>query len=88
MKVWSFPAGAGTTRYFVAANLGANSYVSLVAPAGFTVARWPSGDVPSMVRGQWISPMSDLEVVVDGDVYELDVQHEEELVERERSRHH
>jgi len=86
--MWSFPAGAGATRYFVAAHLDAHSSVALVAPEGFVVARWRSGDEPAMIRGQWISPMSDLDGVVDGEEYELDVQREEQLMERERLRLH
>ena len=86
MKLWKFPAGAGTTRYLVVAHLDAYSSVSLVAPAGFTVARWWSGAEPEVVRGQWISPMDDLEMVVSGDALELDLAQESDLVDRECQR--
>jgi len=83
MKMWKFPAGAGTTRYLVVAHLEAHSSISLVAPAGFTVARWWSGSEPMIVRGQWISPMSDLDAVVTGDALELDLADEDAVIERE-----
>jgi len=60
MKLWKFPAGGGATRYLVVAHLDVYSSVALVAPAGFTVARWWAGPEPEIVRGQWISPMDDL----------------------------
>ncbi len=86
MKLWTVPAGAGTTRYFVAAYLGANSSVSLVAPAGFTVARWYSGSHPRIVRGQWISPMPDLDPVIHGDALDFDVDEDDELIVIEGTR--
>jgi hypothetical protein len=81
MKMWTFPAGAGTTRYLVAAHLDALSTVALVASEGFAVARWRAGPEPQLVRGQWISPMSDLRLVLDGRALELDIVAEDQLVE-------
>ncbi len=83
VKLWKFPAGASTTRYLLVAHLDAQSSVALVAPAGFTVARWCSGAEPAIVRGQWISPMDDLDAVVSGDALELDLAEESDLVDRE-----
>ena len=81
MKMWTFPAGGGTTRYLVAAHLDALSAVALVASEGFVVARWCTGPEPQLVRGQWISPMSDLRLVLDGGSFELNTAAEDELVE-------
>jgi hypothetical protein len=81
MKMWTFPAGGATTRYVVVAHLDAHSSVALVAPEGFTVARWYSGDEPRVVRGQWISPMGDLRLVLAGEAFELDLADEEWRVE-------
>ena len=81
MKMWTFPAGGGTTRYLVAAHLDALSAIALVASEGFTVARWRAGPEPQLVRGQWISPMNDLRLVLDGQALEFDILAEDQLVE-------
>jgi len=68
------------------AHLGVGSSISLVAPDGFTVAKWISGSEARVVRGQWISPMHDLDVVIVGDWLELDIGEETELMELARRR--
>lgn len=65
----------------MAAHLDALSTVALVASEGFVVARWCAGPEPQLVRGQWISPMSDLRLVLDGRALKLDIVAEDELVE-------
>ena len=80
MMMWTVPAGAGATRYVVVAHLDASSSVALVAPEGFTVARWRTGPTAQLVRGQWISPMNDLRLVLKGDARPVDVRAEEQMV--------
>jgi hypothetical protein len=86
MKHWTFAAGGGTTRHLVVAHLEADSSVALVAPEGFVVARWHAGPEARIVRGQWISPIARLRPVVDGQVADLDIDAEEQLVDAQRAR--
>ena len=67
------------------ANLEAHSSIALEAAEGFTVARWRAGPEPRIVRGQWISPMDDLRLILDGNALPLDIAAEERLVQ-DRSR--
>src|SRR4051794_3806944 len=85
MELWTF-ACSGITRYVVAARLCPHSSVGLVEPSGFVVARWRSGDDVEVVRGQWVSTLSDLRLVLHGSTLPLDVAAEEAIVEDLRRR--
>ena len=85
--LWRIRSGTSTWRYLVAAKLRARSSVALVAPEGFIVARWHSGDVPTVVRGEWVSPMDDLRLkVLHGRALTLDVEAEQRLAEQRCAR--
>lgn len=84
--MWRFGTGSGYWRYLASAHLPAHSMMALVAPEGYVVARWYSGTEAEIVRGQWISPMGDLQLKALGTVLPLDAEAEEHAVQQEVER--